>query len=126
MLTLGAVDSSVTPASASHAFAAAINGGDVAAALECWASDAVIVGPDGSEARGRNELEARFRDLVDAGVRLDITVADDVEASSTATARTRMTMTPPSGDPVTFRATVVYAKLDGRWRLAIDRVEANG
>jgi ketosteroid isomerase-like protein len=112
------------PASASYAFAAAINAGDVAGALACWAPEAVIVAPDGTETRGAEALEARFRQLVDGGVRLDIHVADAIETARAATARSRMAMTPASGETLTLQATVVYVRTDDGWRIAVDRIDA--
>ena len=113
------------PADVSRAFAAAINAGDVAAASACWTSDAVIVGADGAQIRGRAGLEARFRELIAARVVLEIQVGDAIEVPQAAVARTRMTMRPRGGDPpLTFDATVVYVRAGDRWRLAVDRIDS--
>src|SRR4051812_126532 len=111
------------PAAASLAFAAAINAGDAAAALDCWTREAVIVGADGSHTRGHAELRERFGQLIAAGVSLEIEVGDAVEAGDAVAARSRMTMTPPSGDPLTVRAGVVYTRRSDGWRIAIDRID---
>ncbi len=112
------------PEEASSAFAAAINAGDLAAALGCWSEHAVIVGPDGSEARGQSALRTRFEQLIAGGIRLGTSVGDVVVGERVAVGSSRMTMTGAAGEELTVAATVVYVDDGDRWRIAIDRVVA--
>ena len=111
------------PADVSREFADAINRGDVSAAAACWTRDAALVAADGATARGEAELTARFEQLVHAGVRIEITVAELAVAGNVALGTTRMTMAAiDASASTTLNGTVVYLHDAARWRIAVDRV----
>ena len=115
------------PAEASREFADAINRGDVSGAVACWTRDAALAAADGATARGPAELAARFEQLVQAGVRVEITVTELVVAGNVALGTTVMTMAAlGTAAPMTLKGTVVYLHDAGRWRIAVDRVEPAG
>ena len=114
----------MNPAEASLRFAEMVTAGDVAAALECWTEDAVMAAPDGSVASGRADLAARLEQLVNAGTAMTIRIADLVTAGDVAMATTESTLAIGDDEPARLIATVVYRHEDGRWRIAIDRVDA--
>ena len=99
----------------------AFNAGDARAVAAHYTDDAVFMGPDGSQSRGRAAIETRLSGLLaNGGVRLSVTPA----ASRT------------SGDlgfitgiyAIWSRATQtgrgsyveIWSKLDGRWQIAFD------
>ena len=114
-----------SPEALSAAFGAAINSGDVAAALELWLEDAAIVQAGGQMVRGREAIGAALQALVRHDVSLEIDVERVFSAGGVAIATGTLTMSTvgEDGEPFTqrSRSVVVYARgSDGRWRLAID------
>jgi uncharacterized protein (TIGR02246 family) len=105
----------------SLSFADAINSGDLDAALDHWMADAVLVAPDGHEARGSDEILQRLAALIVSGTKLQIEVESMAETTQMAVGATRMVMTIPgrSDQPLEFRATVVYTQRRDGWRFAI-------
>ena len=84
--------------------------------------DAVLVAPDGNEARGSVEIRERLAALIASGTKLQIEVESVVETTQIAAAATKMVMTIPgtAGQSLEFRATVVYTHGEDGWRFAID------
>jgi uncharacterized protein (TIGR02246 family) len=114
-----------SPEALSEAFAAAINAGDVPAALELWIEDAAIVQPDGQMLRGRELIGDALRALVENAVRIDLDVEALFATSEAAVAVGSLTMSGNGVDGAPFTAqsqsVVVYSRgADGCWRLAID------
>jgi uncharacterized protein (TIGR02246 family) len=113
------------PCATSADFAAAICARDLDAAATCWLPDAVMVGIDGTTARGTEALCEAFAGLIAASVHLAIEVEEQITAPSVALATTRMAITPSgSGTPLRVSGSVVYVATDTGWRIAIDRVQA--
>lgn len=116
-----------TPEEASLSFARAVTAGELEAALSHWMPDAILVMPDGDEARGIEEVRVQLVALIDAGAKIEIEVTSVVEGADLALGSTRMLMS-TRGAPnevLTFRGTVVYGRAQGGWRFAIDSLHAS-
>jgi uncharacterized protein (TIGR02246 family) len=114
-----------TSEAASDAFRAAINAGDVPAALELWVEDATIVQADGTLATGRMAIAAALAALVEGEVELEIEILRMITAGDVAVAVAAQTMRGRGADGERFEqrgdATIIYRRgADGSWRLAID------
>jgi uncharacterized protein (TIGR02246 family) len=110
----------------STALMAAIDAGDVEAALELWDEDAVLIARDGTETRGRRAIAAVLRSLIANGARLAIELSTIYETATTAVVTGSLTMSVADGaggEPFVQRSEslVVYSRgEDGEWRVAID------
>jgi ketosteroid isomerase-like protein len=113
---------SKSPRDTSLGFAAAINSGDLESALEHWMPGAVLVSPDGEEARGADEIRRCLAALIGSGAKLEIELDAVIEGPEIALGGTTMAMTLPhaSGQRIEFRGTVVYTRAPDGWRFAID------
>jgi uncharacterized protein (TIGR02246 family) len=113
-----------SPESVSEAFAAAINARDLPAALELWAADATIIGPDGDCTRGRDAIAPALRALVDNDITLRINLADLFAAGGVAIATGTFSLSGTGADGHAFDAqstsVVVYTLTPDGWRIAID------
>jgi uncharacterized protein (TIGR02246 family) len=117
--------SSSSPGDTSKAFAAAVNAGDVPAALELWAEDAVLLHADGRTIAGRRAIEATLEYLVSIDTRLEIRVARTFQAGTAAVGVGTLTMSATTPEHRKFEQesqfVVVYTRSqDGPWRLTID------
>jgi len=113
------------PAQLSAAFAAALERGDVEAALDMWSEEAVIVTAEGDPVRGRAAIGAALRALVDNGTRTEIELDRTLVAGDVAVGFGTLTLSGTSADGGAFRqrssSTVIYARgADGTWRIALD------
>jgi uncharacterized protein (TIGR02246 family) len=111
-----------SPEEVSDAFAAAINAGDVPAALELWSEDAAIVGPDGQTVRGRPAIASVLQALIGNGTTVEIEVSQLIATEDAAIATGELRMRAPGHEEVqSATSVVVYARApDGSWRVAID------
>jgi len=111
-----------SPEEVSDAFAAAINAGDVPAALELWSEDAAIVGPDGQTVRGRAAIASVLQALIGNGTTVEIEVSQLIATEDAAIATGELRMRAPGHEEVqSATSVVVYARApDGSWRVAID------
>jgi uncharacterized protein (TIGR02246 family) len=114
-----------SPEALSAAFGAAINAGDVPAALDLWIDDPAIVQADGQMLRGREAIGDALRALVQSEVRLEIDVAGVFATADVAVAVGTLTMSGVGADARPFKqdshSVVVYQRgPNGYWRLAID------
>jgi uncharacterized protein (TIGR02246 family) len=111
-----------SPEEVSAAFAAAINAGDVTAALELWSDDAAIVGPDGHTVHGRAAIEGVMAALIGNGTTVEIEVFQLIATADAAIATGELRMRLPGQQDVqSATSVVVYARAaDGSWRVAID------
>jgi SAM-dependent methyltransferase len=101
------------PADVARAFAAAVNGRDLDAALALWSDEALIVSPDGVPTR---DVAAAVAALIENGVTLAIEVEHTYVAGDVATATGTLTM----GNSASSFTAVYGRDGDGRWRIAID------
>jgi uncharacterized protein (TIGR02246 family) len=113
-----------TPEALAEAFAAAINAGDVTAAIELWIEDATIVQPNGETVRGKPAVASALRALVEHGVRLEIDVSNVFVGGDVATVVGALTLNGTNGDSEPFAqrssSVVVYPRGPDGWRIAID------
>lgn len=114
-----------SPETLSTAFAAAINSGDVEAALDLWIEDAAILRPDGQAVRGREAIGPALHALVDNGASVKVEVSELFTAGDIALATGTLTLSGAGADGAPYTQTsqsvVVYSRgQDGRWRVAID------
>jgi len=111
-----------TPEEISEAFAAAINAGDIEAALALWSEDAAIVGPDGAMVRGREAVEGVLQTLIGNGASVHIELTGLYAAGDAALATGTLRMSVPGHEPYQGDSSIVlYARgADGSWRVAID------
>ena len=112
----------MSPEEVSAAFAAAINTGDVGAAVELWSEQAVIVAADGETVRGRAAVEGVLQTLIGNGTSVEIDVQRIYEAAEVAVAvGTLKVSTATQGLIAEASSVVVYSRgQDGSWRVAID------
>jgi uncharacterized protein (TIGR02246 family) len=106
-------------------FAAAINNGDVAAALELWLEDASLVQADGTTIQGREAIAPVLQALIDNRIAFQVELARVFLAGDLALCTGTLTMSGRNGHGEEFRqassSVVVYARdRDGRWRIAVD------
>jgi uncharacterized protein (TIGR02246 family) len=110
-----------SPEEVSTAFAAAINAGDVTAALALWGEDAVVVGLEGHAIAGRAAIEAALEALVASSTTVEIDVSHIYPAGNIAVAVGTLTLNPGNGSAHRSSSVVVYSRAaDGSWRVAID------
>jgi uncharacterized protein (TIGR02246 family) len=114
-----------TPEEVSDAFRAAINAGDVPAALELWIDDAAIVQADGHALRGRAAIAVALQALVEHQIEIDIHIDHLTTAGQVGVAIGTLTMRGTNAQGERFEhhsdSTVVYTRgADDYWRLAID------
>jgi uncharacterized protein (TIGR02246 family) len=117
--------SASSPEALAAAFGAAVNAGDVPAALELWIDDPAIVQADGQLLRGRDAIATALHALVDHGASVNIEVSRVLSAGETAIATGKLTISGKDADGAPFtqhsQSVVVYSRgADDRWRIAID------
>jgi len=117
--------SASSPEALSAAFAEAINGRDVEAALELWGEDASIVRPDGQAIHGRAAIAAALHALIDNGASVQVEVSRLISSGGVALATGTLTLSGSDAEGNTYtqrsQSVVVYSRgHDGRWRVAID------
>ena len=111
-----------SPEEVSEAFAAAINSGDVQAALELWSEQATIVRPDGGTLVGRSAIAGVLETIVGHGTTIELDVRHLYRAGGVAIALGTLRMSLPGRGLVADESSVVvYSRAaDGSWRVAID------
>jgi uncharacterized protein (TIGR02246 family) len=105
--------------------AAALNAGEIEAALHLWDSDAKLVSLEGSEVCGREAIGAVLRDLIGSGAKVQIELHTLHQTATTALASGTLTIRhqQPGGETFTQSSDslVIYRRgEDGYWRVAID------
>jgi uncharacterized protein (TIGR02246 family) len=113
-----------TPEELASAFAAAINAGEVQAAVELWTDDATIVQPDGETLRGKPAVAAALQTLVDNGARMELDVSNVFVGGDVAIVAGALTLSGTDGAQEPFEqrssSVVVYVRGADGWRIAID------
>lgn len=114
-----------TPEELSAAFAAALQDGDLDAALKLWADEAAIVTASGEVVRGRAAIATAFKALIDNGARVEIELTRTISAGDVAVGLGTLTLSGAGHDGSEFRhrssSTVLYTRgADGQWRIALD------
>ncbi len=113
-----------TPKGLADAFAAAINAGDVAAAVDLWVEDPTIVQLDGTPLRGKAAVQSALQALVENGIRMEIDVASVFVAGDVAMVLGTLMLSGTNGEHVPYshqsKSVVVYRRGPDGWRVAID------
>jgi len=113
-----------TPEGLAEAFAAAINAGDAATAVDLWVEDPTIVQPDGSALHGKAAVQSALQALVENGVQMRIEVANVFVAGDVAMVFGALTLSGTNGEQVAYSqrsdSVVIYKRGPDGWRVAID------
>jgi uncharacterized protein (TIGR02246 family) len=113
-----------TPEDLAVAFAAAVNAGEIQAAVELWTDDATIVRPDGETVRGKPAVAAALQALVDNNVRMELDVSNVFVGGDVAVVAGSLTLNGTNGAEEPFKersdSVVVYIRGADGWRIAID------
>lgn len=112
-----------TPRLACEALCRAINGGDLEAALACFAPGACLVWADGTAAQGEAALRDRLAELIAHATRVEIELRGVLVAGDLALTHERWTI--GYGGQIDSAAaqaagpTMVLRLIGGEWKLAI-------
>jgi len=114
-----------SPEAVSAAFASAMRARDLAAAVEHWLEDALMIQADGQTLRGRDAIASALGALIDNRVVVEISLDRVLSAGDVAVGVGSLTRSGADADGEPFtpssESAIVYARQpDGRWRLAID------
>ena len=114
-----------TPLDTVNALVRAINAGDLAAAVELYEPEAVLVAQPDQLARGRDQVRQALAGFVAMRPTLTSEVQHVLEAGDLALylARWSLRGTSPGGEPVVLRGEstdILRRQADGRWLIAID------
>ncbi len=114
-----------TPLDTVNNLVRAINAGDVAAAVELYEPEAILVAQPGQLARGRAQLREALAGFVAMRATLTSEVQHVLEAGDLALylARWNLRGTNPAGEPVVLRGEstdILRRQADGRWLIALD------
>jgi uncharacterized protein (TIGR02246 family) len=114
-----------TPAEVSDAFVQAVNAGDVESAIGLYREDAVLLAPDGSQARGAGAIRGLLENLISMGVQMttqvrSVVVADDFAVASEDWTMRLHTDGHPDDAEQRGRSVVCFANGEDGWRFVID------
>lgn len=113
-----------SPAEVSNAFVEAINAGYLQSALGLYREDAVLLTPDGSQARGTDAIRQLLENVISMRVEMTTEVRSMVATDNFAVASEDWTMRLDTGQPGTGeqrgRSTVCFARGPEGWQFVID------
>jgi uncharacterized protein (TIGR02246 family) len=113
-----------SPTDVSSAFVEAINTGDVQSALDLYRDDAVLLAPDGSQARGTDAIGQLLKAVVSMRVEMTTRVRGVVVTGDFAIASEDWTMRLDAGDSHESeqrgQSIVCFARGADGWRFVID------
>jgi uncharacterized protein (TIGR02246 family) len=114
-----------TPLDTVNDLVRAINAGDLAAAVELYEPEAILVAQPGQLARGRTQLREALAGFVAMRATLTSEAQQVLEADNLALylARWSLRGTDPGCDPVVLRGEstdILRRQADGRWLIVID------
>jgi uncharacterized protein (TIGR02246 family) len=114
-----------TPLDTVNDLVRAINAGDLAAAVELYEPEAILVAQPGQLARGRTQLREALAGFVAMRATLTSEAQQVLEADNLALylARWSLRGTDPGGAPVVLRGEstdILRRQADGRWLIVID------
>lgn len=113
-----------SPADLSSAFVEAINIGDVQSALDFYREDAVLLAPDGRQARGTDAIRQLLENVVSMRVEMTAQVRSVVVTGDFAVASEDWTMHLDTGDThkneQNGQSIVCFARGADGWRFVID------
>jgi uncharacterized protein (TIGR02246 family) len=114
-----------SPAEVSDAFVQAVNAADLESAIRLYREDAVLLAPDGSQARGTGAIRGLLENLISMRVQMTTRVRSVIVADDFAVASEDWTMRLDTGgdDDETEqhgRSIVCFANGEDGWRFVID------
>jgi ketosteroid isomerase-like protein len=110
-----------SPRLACQALARALRAGDLDAAASCFAPEACLIAPDGTEAHGEAAIRDRLAHLIASGAEVAIELAGVIAAGDIALAHERWTFRSEGegGSSHAPHPTLVLRRLGDEWKLAI-------
>jgi uncharacterized protein (TIGR02246 family) len=112
--------SAASPRLACEALKRALGNGDLDAAAECFAPDACLITPEGTEVHGEAAIRARLAGLIAARAEVAIEIAGVLSAGDTALAHERWSFRSEGEDSGHApHPTLVLRRMEGEWKLAI-------
>jgi uncharacterized protein (TIGR02246 family) len=113
--------SAASPRLACAALKKALGEGDLEAAAACFAPDACLIAPEGTEVHGTAAIRARLAQLIASRAEVAIELAGVLAAGDIALAHERWTFRSEraEGSSRAPHPTLVLRRLGGEWKLAI-------
>ena len=113
-----------SPAAVSEAFVTAINTGDLPAALALYRQDAVMLAPDGSQARGAKAISELLGGVVSMQVHMTTRIKNVIETGDIAVAAEEWTMRLRGPDGTSSdqsgHSIVLFTREHAGWRFLLD------
>jgi len=110
-----------SPAEVSDAFVQAVNAADLESAIGLYREDAVLLAPDGSQARGAGAIRGLLENLISMRVQMTTRVRSVIVADDFAVASEDWTMRLDADDTEQHgRSIVCFANGEDGWRFLID------
>jgi uncharacterized protein (TIGR02246 family) len=113
-----------TPTAVSEAFVAAVNNGDLTGALALYRDDAVMLAPDGSQARGAKAISELLAGVITMQVQMTTRIETLVETGDIAIAAEKWTMRLHAPDGTTSdqsgQSIVLFTREHAGWRFLLD------
>jgi ketosteroid isomerase-like protein len=114
-----------SPVDTVHRLVAAINAGNLDAAVALYEPSAILLSPEGSPSRGAAELRAALGGFIAMKPKLEAQAERVFESGDLALYLSRWSLqgTDPGGKPITMAGEstdVLRRQPDGRWLVAID------
>jgi ketosteroid isomerase-like protein len=111
------------PAPSSSDLVGALTAGNLKGATACFARDACLITPDGTEVHGRDRIRAVLAQMILARARIAIERSSTVVAGDVALGRERWTISSPGAEGRTLsqstEPTVVLRRLEESWKVAV-------
>jgi ketosteroid isomerase-like protein len=109
-----------TPRLICQALSRALGSGDLETALACFAPDACLIAPDGTEVHGTAAIRARLAGLIESRAEVAIELAGVLVAGDIALAHERWTFREGAeGSQQAPHPTLVLRRVGAEWKLAI-------
>jgi len=113
-----------SPTAVSARFVAAINNGDLTGALTLYRDDAVMLAPDGSQARGAKAISELLSGVITMQVQMTTRIETLIETGDIALAAEKWTMRLHAPDGTTSdqsgQSIVLFTREHAGWRFLID------
>jgi uncharacterized protein (TIGR02246 family) len=110
-----------TPRHACAALSRALSSGDLDGAAACFAPDACLITPDGTEVHGEAAIRARLAKLIEGHAEVAIELAGVLSAGDIALAHERWTFRSEGVEGFSHapHPTLVLRRVEAEWKLAI-------
>jgi len=113
-----------SPATVSDSFVTAINAGDLTGALALYRDDAVMLAPDGGQARGTKAISDLLAGIISMQVQMTTRIKSVIEIGDIAVAAEEWTMRLRGPDGTTTdqggQSFVLFTREHAGWRFLLD------